>query len=108
VGLAEPLRDALTPFASRIIAAFVFGSVAKRADTAASDIDLMVVSDKLTYADVFEALEAVSSKLGRIVNPTLYSRREFAKRRRQSNAFLTRVLVQPKLWIIGTDDDLPA
>jgi predicted nucleotidyltransferase len=108
VGLAEPLRNALTPFASRIIAAFVFGSVTKRKDTAASDIDLMVVSDKLTYADVFEALEAVSSKLGRIVNPTLYSRREFAKRRRQSNAFLTRVLVQPKLWIIGTDDDLPA
>jgi predicted nucleotidyltransferase len=92
VGLAEPLRDALTPFATRIVAAFVFGSVAKRKDTAASDIDLMVVSDRLTYADVFEALEAVSSKLGRTINPTIYSRRKFVKRRRESNAFLTRVL----------------
>jgi predicted nucleotidyltransferase len=108
VGLAEPLRDALTPLASRIIAAFVFGSVAKRKDTAASDIDLMVVSDRLTYADVFEALEAVSSMLGRTINPTIYTRREFVKRRRESNAFLTRVLAQPKLWILGTDDDLPA
>jgi predicted nucleotidyltransferase len=108
VGLAEPLRDALTPFATRIVAAFVFGSVAKRKDTAASDVDLMVVSDRLTYADVFEALEAVSSKLGRTINPTVYIRREFAKRRREGNAFLTRVLAQPKLWIIGTEDDLPA
>lgn len=108
VGLAEPLRDALTPLASRIIAAFVFGSVAKRKDTAASDIDLMVVSDRLTYADVFEALEVVSSKLGRTINPTVYVRREFARRRREGNAFLTRVLAQPKLWILGTEDDLPA
>jgi predicted nucleotidyltransferase len=108
VGLAEPLRDALTPFATRIVAAFVFGSVAKRKDTAASDVDLMVVSDRLTYADVFEALEAVSSKLGRTINPTVYIRREFAKRRREGNAFLTRVLTQPKLWILGTEDDLPA
>jgi hypothetical protein len=44
VGLAEPLREALVPLASRVIAAFVYGSAAKRRDTAASDIDLMVVS----------------------------------------------------------------
>jgi predicted nucleotidyltransferase len=108
VGLAEPLRDALRTFAPRIDAAFVFGSVAKRKDTAASDIDLMIVSDRLTYADAFEALEAVGSRLGRTVNPTVYSRREFGKRRKDGNAFLTRVLAQPKLWILGSEDDLPA
>lgn len=108
VGLAGPLRDALRPFAPRIGAAFVFGSVAKRKDTAASDIDLMIVSDRLTYADVFEALEAVGGRLGRTVNPTVYGRREFARRRKEGNAFLTRVLAQPKLWILGSEDDLPA
>jgi len=108
VGLAEPLREALSPVASGILAAFVFGSVAKRKDTATSDIDLMVVSDRLTYADVFEALEPVTAKLGRTINPTVYSRRELAKRRREANAFVTRVLAQPKLWIIGTENDLAA
>jgi predicted nucleotidyltransferase len=108
VGLAEPLRDALASFAPRILAAFVFGSVAKRKDTAASDIDLMIVSDKLTYADAFEALDAVGSRLGRIVNPTVYTRREFVRRRKEGHAFLTRVLAQPKMWIIGSEDDLPA
>jgi len=108
VGLAEPLREALSPVASRILAAFVFGSVAKRKDTAMSDIDLMVVSDRLTYADVFEALETVTAELGRTINPTVYSRRELAKRRREGNSFVTRVLAQPKLWIIGTENDLAA
>ena len=107
-GLADVLRNALAPLAAQISAAFVYGSVAKRQDTAKSDIDLMVVSDSLTYADVFGALEPLSAKLGRAINPTVYSRRELARRRKEDNAFVTRVLAQPKVWIIGTEDDLPA
>jgi len=108
VGLAEPLRVALAPLAKRIAAAFVYGSVAKRSDTAASDIDLMVVSDSLGYADLFAALERASMRLGRKVNPTVYSRRELAKRTKQGNAFVTRVLAQPKVWLIGGEDELGA
>jgi predicted nucleotidyltransferase len=108
VGMAEPLREALAPLVSKITAAFVYGSVAKRRDTAASDIDLLVVSDSLTYADVFGALEPFTEKLGRVVNPTVYTRQELAKRMKQRNAFVTRVLAQPKLWLIGTEDDLAA
>jgi predicted nucleotidyltransferase len=63
VGLAEPLREALAPLSRRIVAAFVYGSVAKGADTSTSDIDLMVVSDSLSYADVFGALEPISAAL---------------------------------------------
>ncbi len=108
VGLAEPLREALAPLAPRIVAAFVYGSVAKGGDTAASDIDLMVVSDSLTYADVFGALEPVTAKFARPVNPTVYSRRELGRRIKDGNAFVTRVLAQPKVWVIGTEDDLAA
>ncbi len=63
VGLAEPLRQALQPLAAQIRAAFVFGSVAKRQDVATSDIDLMVVSDALSYGDVFAAVEATGARL---------------------------------------------
>ena len=108
VGLAEPLRAALAPLASRIVIAFVYGSVAKRQDTASSDIDLMVVSDDLSYAEVFEALEAFGVRLGRVVNPSVYTRRELAKRVKDGNAFVKRVLAQPKVWVIGTEDDLAA
>jgi predicted nucleotidyltransferase len=106
VGLAEPLREALAPLAKRITAAFVFGSVAKRSDTAASDIDLMVVSDSLSYADLYAAAEQATASLGRKVNPTVYSRKELARRVKQKNAFVTRVLVQPRIWLIGAESDL--
>jgi len=106
VGLAEPLRDALAPLASRIVAAFVNGSVAKEQDTAASDIDVMVVSNSVTYADVFAALEPVTVALRRTISPTVYTSRTLAKRIKEGNAFVTRVLAQPKVWLIGTEDDL--
>jgi predicted nucleotidyltransferase len=106
VGLAEPLREALAPLAKGITAAFVYGSVAKRSDTAASDIDLMVVSDSLTYADLYAAVEQASARLGRKVNPTVYSRKELARRVKQKNAFVTRVMAQPRIWLIGAESDL--
>ena len=108
VGLAEPLRDILLPFANNIAAAFVFGSVAKRSDTAESDIDLMVVSDSLSYADLFGALEKAATRLGRTVNPSIYTRQELARRIKQKNAFVTRVLAQPKVWLIGGENELAA
>jgi len=108
VGLAEPLREALRPLSSAIRVAFVYGSVAKATDQAASDIDLMIVSDSLTYGEVFGALERVARTVGRQVNLTVYTVAEFSKRARARNAFVTRVLEQPKLWVIGSDDDLPA
>ena len=107
VGLAEPLRDALKPLSSEIRAAFVYGSVAKASDRAASDIDLMIVSDSLSYGEVFGALERGSRQLGRQVNPTVYTTAEFSKRARGENAFVTRVVEQPKIWIVGGENDLP-
>jgi len=107
VGLAEPLRDALRPLSSAIRAAFVYGSVAKATDQSASEIDLMIISDSLTYGDVFGALEQVTRTLGRKVNPAVYTAAELSKRARTEDAFVTRVLSQPKLWVVGSEDDLP-
>jgi predicted nucleotidyltransferase len=106
LGIVEPLRAALKPLARRIRAAFVYGSVPKGSDRAASDIDVLLVSDSLTYAEVFGALERARGSLGRAINPTVYTSEEFAKRRRAKNAFVTRVLAQPKLWVIGSEGDL--
>jgi predicted nucleotidyltransferase len=106
VGLAEPLRAALQPLAGKITAAFVFGSVAKRRDTARSDIDVMIVSNRLGYADALTAMADVEEKLGRKINPTIYSPAELAKRIKSDTAFVKRVLEQPKIWLIGGEHDL--
>ena len=107
VGLAAPLRGALQPLSSAIRAAFVYGLVAKATDQSASDIDLMIISDSLTYDEVFGALEKVTRSVVRKVNPTVYTAAEFSERTRMENAFVTRVLEQPKLWVIGAEHDLP-
>jgi predicted nucleotidyltransferase len=107
-GLADVLREALTPVADKVRAAFVYGSIAKGQDTAASDVDLMVISERLTYADLFGTLGDASAHLGRKVAPTIYSPRELARRRKQDSAFVTRVLEQPKLWLIGDEGDFAA
>jgi predicted nucleotidyltransferase len=108
VGLAEPLRAALKPAAKQIDAAFVYGSVAKHREHAHSDVDLMIISDKLTYADAFGALEPAAKELDRTVNPTVYTVVEFKRRLKQGNAFVKRVMEQPKVWIVGGENDLPA
>jgi predicted nucleotidyltransferase len=107
-GVTDVLRDALEPLAPKIRAAFVYGSLAKGTETSASDVDLMVVSDTLTYADVFGALEEAAARLARAVNPTVYASKELARRQKAENAFVKRVLAQPKLWLIGGDRDISA
>ena len=104
MGLADVLRVALAPLAPQITLAFVYGSVAKQQDTAASDIDVMIVSKDLSYADVFGALESATATLGRKVNPTLYMPAEMVKRINNDNAFVTRVLTQPKIWLLGNEE----
>lgn len=107
-GLAEPLKEALAPLGSQLELAFIYGSVARGEDTSASDVDLLLVSETLGYADVMAALHPAIGRLGRQVNPTIYTRDELARRLRDGNAFVTKLLAQPKLWLIGSEHDLGA
>ena len=106
VGLADPLRSALAALAPQIKAAFVYGSIAKREDTASSDIDLMLISDTLTFADAILALEAAAAELGREVNSNIYTPQDFAKRLTEGGSFVSRVMEQPKIWLMGGPNDL--
>jgi len=107
MGLADVLRAALAPLAPQIERAFVFGSIAKQQDTAASDVDLLVVSDTLGYGDVFGALESASQTLGRPINPAIYTVADFRARLQGDNAFINRVMQQPKIWLIGQEEPAP-
>jgi predicted nucleotidyltransferase len=106
VGLAEPLRAALALLAPQIKAAFVYGSIAKKEDTASSDIDVLLVSDTLTFGDTILALQAATEQLGREVNPNIFTPQDFVKRLKEGGSFVSRVMEQPKIWLIGGPDDL--
>lgn len=105
-GLADVLREALTPITSKIHVAFIYGSIAKQEDTANSDIDLMLISDNLTYADLFQLLEKAQAQLGRPIHPSFYSPSEWIRKQKMNNNFLTQIIKQPKIFLIGTEDEL--
>jgi predicted nucleotidyltransferase len=107
-GLAQPMKVALAGLARRIKFAFVYGSVAKKRDTARSDVDLMIVADRLSHGELIRALEEPALMLGRPINPTIFSAAEFSQRRKRHDSFVSRVLTQPKIWLIGGEHELTA
>ena len=108
LGPAEVLRGALTSLGDKVQLALLYGSVAKRSDTAHSDIDLLIVSDVLTLEQVYKALTPVEQQLGRRVSPTLYTVAEFRRRRKNNNPFLAKVLAGEHIRLTENDDDLLA
>lgn len=106
VGLLAPLQAALAPLAGKITAAFVYGSIAKGTDRADSDIDLMVIADALDYGALYATLPEVEAALARTVNPNLMSRAEWRRKRGQPDSFAARIAAQPRLFVLGSADDL--
>ena len=106
VGLVAPIQSALAPLAGEIAAAFVYGSVARGSDHAASDIDLMVLAQALDYPRLYAALQPAEAALARTLSPSLMTPDEWRRKRAQDDSFAARIAAQPKLFVIGSDDDL--
>lgn len=106
VGLVEPMREALDPLAGRIRVAFVYGSQAKGMDSASSDVDLMIVSEDRLHAEAYAVLAKAEQMLARPINPTIVSFAEWQRRREDHNHFLENVATHPKLFVLGSEDDL--
>lgn len=101
---AEPvLREAVLSLGSRLKAAWIFGSIAKGTDTATSDIDVMLVGERMPMADVFACLIPVETQLGRKINPTCYTSAEFTRRRADPDSFVSKVMAQPMLSLVGNE-----
>jgi len=105
IGIFGVLRSALRPLSKQIIAAFVYGSVAREQETAQSDVDLMVVG-KATLDQVLSRLSTTEKAIGRSINPTVYSVAEFKSKLATENHFLTSVLKGQKVFLLGDEDEL--
>lgn len=101
-GLADVLRQALGT--DGIEFALVYGSIAAAQPRAGSDVDLLVVGS-LGLREAVRRLKPAHDALGREINPSVWTGREFDRRRREHDAFLARVLDAPTIAVIG---DLPA
>jgi DNA-binding transcriptional ArsR family regulator len=104
-GIAHALSAAFKPFQNRISVAFIFGSVAISAERSASDVDLIVVGFA-QLSEIASILRDVEKALGRPVNPHMYSPSEFVERLGHGDHFLSAVLQEQRLFIIGDENDL--
>jgi len=97
-GLAEPVRDALAPYAGQILEAFVFGSVVRGTDSHQSDIDLIVVGD-VSFLDLTQALLGLEPRVGRPVHLNLYAPDEWL-RLTGSDSVLAQIAHGPRIQIL--------
>jgi predicted nucleotidyltransferase len=103
-GIAGFLRTALLPLADSIDYAFLFGSVARGEDRSESDIDLMVIGTA-SFLEVVGAVSPLQERLGRQINPTVFTPTELRERIDQGDPFLTRVMSETKTDLIGGSRD---
>lgn len=103
-GIFHQLRSALATLASQIVFALVYGSIARGDEDAGSDVDLIIVGN-VTLDDVLAQLTSVENAIGRPINPTVYSLKEFKAKVKDGNHFLTSVLHGKKVLLIGDEDE---
>ena len=104
-GLVDVIRECLMPLASKIEVAFVFGSAATGDLRSDSDVDVLVVGD-VSFSDVAAAVTEAQVRIGRDVNPAVYPPSEFREKVRKHHHFLSAVLEEPRLFVIGGADEL--
>lgn len=104
-GLVDVLANALIPLAEKIAVAFVFGSVGSGAENKGSDVDVLIIGE-LSFSDAVTALYSAQAIVDREINPKVYQRAEWKKLVNNKDAFVQEILNKPKLFIIGTVNDL--
>ena len=104
-GVADVLRQSLSPKEDQILLAFIFGSVARSADYRRSDIDLIAVGG-ISFGDVVPLLSPAEEKLGREINPVVYPVAEFKKKIKEDHHFVRTVLEDKKIFLIGDENEL--
>jgi predicted nucleotidyltransferase len=104
-GLVDVLRGAMEEESAEIQVAFVFGSLARHEEKAGSDIDLMVIG-QLGLRKLTGLLSGVANQVNREINPHVMGLEEFSQRKAKGDHFVTNLLVSPKIFIKGNQDEL--
>jgi predicted nucleotidyltransferase len=104
-GLADVLREVLVPMTGKIYLAFIFGSMAQGKERVTSDVDVMVIGD-VSFDQVVRIFYPTHESLGREVNPVVMSKKEFRGKFLQEDRFVSRIVSEPKTYLVGTSDDL--
>jgi len=85
--------------------AFIFGSYAKDEADSLSDIDLMIIGSP-DENELVAKISKIEKKIGREINYHIFSISDWEKARQEKNSFIENILSQPKIFLIGNQNDL--
>lgn len=85
--------------------AFIFGSYARKKEDSFSDIDFMIIGNP-NEDDFFGKISDLESKLSREINYRIFSEKDWQKRIKEKDSFILSILKNPKIFIIGSENEL--
>ena len=99
IGIENQLRESLSEL-SGIKQAFIFGSFADGTKDYLSDIDIIIVGD-IDENNLIEKIMELETKFEREINCHIYSEKEFKKRKKEKDSFISNILSKPVIFLIG-------
>ena len=104
IGVEGLIKSALKDIKG-IEIAFIFGSYAKGGEDSFSDIDLMIIGNPDEDSLVVK-ISKIEEKIGREINYHIFSLPGWKKKIKDKNSFIRNILVQQKIFLIGSQNDL--
>jgi predicted nucleotidyltransferase len=104
IGIQGLLREILGRMRG-IEVAFIYGSFAKHEETGKSDIDLLIIG-KIDEDRLLGQINKLEKVLKREINYSLFQRNEFNHKAKEKDPFITDLLKNPKIFLIGDKNDL--
>jgi predicted nucleotidyltransferase len=99
IGIEGSLRE-IVHADSGIKIAFIYGSFVQNKETSSSDVDLFIIG-KPDENKLMERIEALEENLGREINYTVYSERDFANKVKSKSSFILNIIKRPNIFLKG-------
>jgi predicted nucleotidyltransferase len=104
IGIEARFKKAFEKVAG-IETAFIFGSFASQKQDQFSDIDLMIIG-KPDEDILISEISLIEESLQREINYSIFSAADFKKGLKNREVFLEQIISEPKIFIIGNENDL--
>jgi predicted nucleotidyltransferase len=106
LGAAPLIAQALKKI-DRINEAYLYGSFARNQQDAASDIDALLIGTP-PEESLAKAVRSLEQRLGREINYTVLTRREFESRRARKDPFLENFWRNKRILLLGPNEKTQA
>jgi len=100
IGIKDVIKERIEIVKSQIDFAFIYGSIAKGTFTVQSDVDIMIIGN-ISSRKLSGLLIKAGEIIGREINYSVMNYNEFEERIKNKDHFITTLLSEPKMFIIG-------